>query len=65
MELHYKAGNVKFNMSQFLRLGESKTKEITLPAQHLACWDISKNDWHVERDNIGLNPQVSSADIRL
>lgn len=45
--------------------GESKTVSIALPAQNLAYWDISKNDWHVESDSIEIRIGASSADIRL
>jgi beta-glucosidase len=48
-----------------LKAGESKTVNIILPAQRLAYWDISKNNWHVERDSIEVRVGASSADIRL
>jgi beta-glucosidase len=48
-----------------LKAGEMKTVQIPLPAQRLAYWDISKNNWHVERDSIELRLGASSADIRL
>jgi beta-glucosidase len=48
-----------------LKAGESKSVEIALPAQRLAYWDISKNDWQVERDSIEIRLGASSADIRL
>jgi beta-glucosidase len=48
-----------------LKAGESKTVEIPLEAKRLAYWDISKNDWQVERDSIEIRLGASSADIRL
>jgi beta-glucosidase len=48
-----------------LKAGESKTVTIPLAAGRLAYWDISKNDWQVERDSIEIRLGVSSADIRL
>jgi beta-glucosidase len=48
-----------------LKAGEHKTVAIALPAQRLAYWDISKNDWQVERDSIEIRVGASSADIRL
>ncbi|NQU87951.1 MAG: glycoside hydrolase family 3 C-terminal domain-containing protein [Mariniphaga sp.] len=48
-----------------IKAGERKTVEIPLAAQRLAYWDISKNDWHVERDSIEIRIGSSSADIRL
>jgi len=48
-----------------LKTGERKTVEIPLPARQLAYWDISKSDWHVERDSIQIRIGASSADIRL
>jgi hypothetical protein len=35
------------------------------PARRLAYWDISTNDWHVERDRIEIRVGASSTDIRL
>jgi beta-glucosidase len=43
----------------------SKTVAIELPAQRLAYWDISKNNWQVERDSIEIRLGASSEDIRL
>ena len=48
-----------------LKAGEHKTVAIALPAQRLAYWDISKNDWQVERDSIEIRVGASSADIRM
>ena len=48
-----------------LKAGERKTIAIALPAQRLAYWDISKNDWQVERDSIEIRVGASSSDIRL
>ena len=48
-----------------LKAGEQQTVAIELPAKRLAYWDISKNDWHVERDSIEIRMGTSSADIRL
>ncbi|MCX6238011.1 MAG: glycoside hydrolase family 3 C-terminal domain-containing protein [Bacteroidia bacterium] len=48
-----------------LKAGERKTIAIPLAAQRLAYWDISKNDWQVERDSIEIRLGASSADIRL
>jgi len=48
-----------------LKAGETKSVAITLPAQRLSYWDISKNNWHVERDSIEIRVGASSADIRL
>ena len=48
-----------------LKEGERKTVAIPLAAQRLAYWDISKNDWQVERDSIEIRLGSSSADIRL
>jgi beta-glucosidase len=48
-----------------LNAGEQKTVEIALPAKRLAYWDISKNDWHVERDSIEIRMGASSKEIRL
>jgi len=48
-----------------LKAGERKTVTIPLAAQRLAYWDISKNDWQVERDSIEIRLGSSSADIRL
>jgi beta-glucosidase len=48
-----------------LKPGEHKTVSIPLAAQRLAYWDISKNDWHVERDSIEIRLGASSSDIRL
>ena len=48
-----------------LKAGETKSVAIDLPAQHLAYWDISKNNWHVERDSIEIRLGASSADVRL
>jgi beta-glucosidase len=48
-----------------LKAGEHKTVAIPLAAKRLAYWDISKNDWQVERDSIEIRVGASSADIRL
>lgn len=48
-----------------LKAGEHKTVTIPLSAQRLYYWDISKNDWQVERDSIEIRLGASSADIRL
>lgn len=48
-----------------LKAGERKTIAIPLDAKRLAYWDISKNDWQVERDSIEIRMGASSADIRL
>lgn len=48
-----------------LKAGEHKTVTIPLVAQRLAYWDISKNDWQVERDSIEIRLGASSTDIRL
>jgi beta-glucosidase len=48
-----------------LNAGENKTIEIPLEAKRLAYWDISKNDWQVERDSIEIRIGASSADIKL
>jgi beta-glucosidase len=48
-----------------LKAGERKTVAIPLDAKRLAYWDISKNDWQVERDSIEIRVGASSADIRL
>jgi len=48
-----------------LKAGERKTVAIPLAAKRLAYWDISKNDWQVERDSIEIRIGASSADIRL
>ena len=48
-----------------LKAGENKTVEIPLEAKRLAYWDISKNDWQVERDSIEIRIGSSSADIKL
>jgi beta-glucosidase len=48
-----------------LKAGEQQTVAIDLPAQRLAYWDISKNDWQVERDSIEIRVGASSKDIRL
>lgn len=48
-----------------LKAGERKTVTIPLSAQRLAYWDISKNDWQVERDSIEIRLGASSTDIRL
>jgi beta-glucosidase len=48
-----------------LKAGEQQTVAIDLPAQRLAYWDISKNDWQVERDSIEIRMGTSSKDIRL
>ena len=48
-----------------LKAGERKTVAIPLAAKRLAYWDISKNDWQVERDSIEFRIGASSADIRL
>ena len=48
-----------------MKAGERKTVTIPLSAQRLAYWDISKNDWQVERDSIEIRIGASSADIRL
>jgi beta-glucosidase len=48
-----------------LKAGERKTVAIPLAAKRLAYWDISKNDWQVERDSIEVRVGSSSADIRL
>jgi beta-glucosidase len=48
-----------------LKAGERKTVAIQLAAKRLAYWDISKNDWQVERDSIEVRVGASSADIRL
>jgi hypothetical protein len=48
-----------------LKAGERKTVTIPLMAQRLAYWDISKNDWQVERDSIEIRLGASSMDIRL
>ncbi|MCJ7449945.1 MAG: glycoside hydrolase family 3 C-terminal domain-containing protein [Bacteroidales bacterium] len=48
-----------------LKAGETRTVAIALPAQRLAYWDISKNNWQVERDSIEIRLGASSADIRL
>jgi beta-glucosidase len=48
-----------------LKAGERKTVSIPLDAKRLAYWDISKNDWQVERDSIEIRVGGSSADIKL
>jgi beta-glucosidase len=48
-----------------LKAGENKTVEIPLEAKRLAYWDISKNDWQVERDSIEIRIGTSSSDIKL
>jgi beta-glucosidase len=48
-----------------LKAGERKTVSIPLDAKRLAYWDISKNDWQVERDSIEVRIGASSADIKL
>jgi len=48
-----------------LKAGERKTVSIPLEGKRLAYWDISKNDWQVERDSIEIRIGASSADIRL
>ncbi len=48
-----------------LKAGERKTLSIPLDSKRLAYWDISKNDWQVERDSIEVRVGASSADIRL
>ena len=48
-----------------LKAGERKTVSIPLDAKRLAYWDISKNDWQVERDSIEVRVGASSADIKL
>lgn len=48
-----------------LKAGELKTIAIPLDAKRLAYWDISKNEWQVERDSIEIRVGASSADIRL
>jgi beta-glucosidase len=48
-----------------LKAGERKTVSIPLNAKRLAYWDISKNDWQVERDSIEIRVGGSSADIKL
>ena len=48
-----------------LKAGERKTVAIPLAAKRLAYWDISKNDWQVERDSIEIRVGASSADIRM
>ena len=48
-----------------LKAGERKTVAIPLASKRLAYWDISKNDWQVERDSIEFRIGASSADIRL
>jgi beta-glucosidase len=48
-----------------LKAGERKTIAIPLDAKRLAYWDISKNDWQVERDSIEVRVGASSSDIRL
>jgi beta-glucosidase len=48
-----------------LKAGERQTVAIPLAAQRLAYWDISKNDWQVERDSIEIRVGASSTDIRL
>ena len=48
-----------------LKAGERKTVAIPLAAKRLAYWDISKNDWQVERDSIEVRVGASSADIRM
>jgi len=48
-----------------IKAGERKTVTIPLATQRLAYWDISKNDWQVERDSIEIRMGASSADIRL
>ena len=48
-----------------LKAGERKTVTIPLAAKRLAYWDISKNDWQIERDSIEIRVGASSADIRM
>ena len=48
-----------------LKAGERQTVTIPLAAQRLAYWDISKNDWQVERDSVEIRVGASSTDIRL
>jgi beta-glucosidase len=48
-----------------LKAGERKTVSIPLDAKRLAYWDISKNDWQVERDSIEVRVGASSADIKM
>jgi beta-glucosidase len=48
-----------------LKAGERQTVTIPLAAQRLAYWDISKNDWQVERDSVEIRIGASSTDIRL
>jgi len=48
-----------------IKAGERKTVSIPLDAKRLVYWDISKNDWQVERDSIEIRVGASSADIRM
>lgn len=48
-----------------IKAGEQQTVAIELPAKRLAYWDISKNDWQVERDSIEIRLGASSKDIRI
>lgn len=48
-----------------LKAGERKTVAIPLEAKRLAYWDISKNDWQVERDSIEIRIGASSTDIQM
>jgi beta-glucosidase len=48
-----------------LKPNESKTVEIPLKAETLACWDVNKHRFVVEEDKIQVMVGASSSDIKL
>lgn len=48
----------------FLKVGESKTVELSVPVESLAFFDDKSHSWIVESDQFTLHCAASSADIR-
>jgi beta-glucosidase len=48
----------------FLKAGESRTVELTLPARSLGFYDETTKDWKLEAGNYLLSTAASSADLK-
>lgn len=53
-----------FAKTKLLNPGESETLTMTIPAQSLASWDESKNDWKVERGEYTFSAAANAADVK-
>ena len=61
----YEQSKGKIDVNRCFESGTPENGAIPLDTKRLAYWDISKNDWQVERDSIEVRVGASSADIRM